>query len=505
MKTKNRLFELIKSMSKNEKGYFKKYSQLHSSAANHKYNSLFTLIDDQVIYDEKELKKKLKDQKLVLNLPEAKYYLQKQLLRSLQIFHQGSTVDIQLIDYLNQINILFSKALHAHCLSLIQKARTLAEKFEKHSYALAFLKIERDIFKVMPPPFDHVNSLGHNFSKEKSIIKKLSYRNKFQTVSEKIYGQYRYSGPAKSKQELELAKSRIQKVEKLNESNKTSFDLQLTIYSGYHAYYNFIGNLKESSKQSVKALTLFNKHQYRLEDKYTLRNYFLLLNQSIVASARLGHLDDVEQTLSNFRSTYENLRAKHLTQDIKLRYFEIYYVHKLDLFIRKKSFSKGISFIALENLESSYSKYRNLLDGSYSIVLLNNIACIYMGDGSYQKALYWFNRITIENLQNYRQDIYCIVKIYELVLHYELGNFDLLQSRMRSAYRFFQKKNKLLKFEKNILSFMRQLPNELMNRKEQVSAFSKLRRQLQPLTKEPIEKEFFSDFDFIEWLDKKIG
>ena len=56
----NELFQLIKSLSKSEKGYFKKFALLNSATIKANYERLFDAIDKQQTYDEVKLKQKVK-------------------------------------------------------------------------------------------------------------------------------------------------------------------------------------------------------------------------------------------------------------------------------------------------------------------------------------------------------------------------------------------------------------------------------------------------------------
>ena len=60
------LFKLIKSLSKQEKVYFKQYASRKKEHNN--YIVLFDFIDSMNIYDERELKTKLKSESFIKNL-----------------------------------------------------------------------------------------------------------------------------------------------------------------------------------------------------------------------------------------------------------------------------------------------------------------------------------------------------------------------------------------------------------------------------------------------------
>ena len=92
MKTKDNLHRLIKSLSQTEKRHFRIFSSLNSRDKN--YIRLFNEIDSQNIYNETDIKKKFTGQKFIKQLTFTKYYLQKQILKSLLIYNIESSIDL---------------------------------------------------------------------------------------------------------------------------------------------------------------------------------------------------------------------------------------------------------------------------------------------------------------------------------------------------------------------------------------------------------------------------
>ena len=73
--TKNdQLHELVTSLSKNEKGYFKKYCKMYSSQQDQKYLKLFEAVDGVEDYSDKLIKQKLKGEIEERKLPVLKNY-----------------------------------------------------------------------------------------------------------------------------------------------------------------------------------------------------------------------------------------------------------------------------------------------------------------------------------------------------------------------------------------------------------------------------------------------
>ncbi len=81
------LFQLIKSMSRSEKGYFKKYASKHTIGEKNSYVKLFDAIDAQAAYDEDALKQKFRNDRFVSSLYSTKNYLFNLALKSLSAYH----------------------------------------------------------------------------------------------------------------------------------------------------------------------------------------------------------------------------------------------------------------------------------------------------------------------------------------------------------------------------------------------------------------------------------
>ncbi len=71
----------------------------------------------------------------------------------------------------------------------------------------------------------------------------------------------------------------------------------------------------------------------------------------------------------------------------------------------------------------------------------------------------WINEIINDKELNIREDIQCFARILNLLVHYELENYDLIEYIMKSTRRYLSNKNKLNKFELIILSYIRKLIN----------------------------------------------
>src|SRR5688572_33072384 len=107
MKRPQDLFDLIKSLTPAEKGYFKKFV---AKGDGKKYLKLFDAINAQKEYDEEKLKKKFK--KELSNLSAAKHYLFEMVLDATRAFQLNNSYSSQILRLTDQADLLYKRGLH---------------------------------------------------------------------------------------------------------------------------------------------------------------------------------------------------------------------------------------------------------------------------------------------------------------------------------------------------------------------------------------------------------
>ena len=136
------LFELIKSLSQTEKGYFKKFVLYQSDEEDANYVKLFDAIDDQEKYNEAALKIKFKSEKFINHLPRTKNYLYYLILKSLRNYNTEISINARLMDMLRNIEILYDKNLIKQCKKLVIRGKELAIEYENYERLIEFSKWE---------------------------------------------------------------------------------------------------------------------------------------------------------------------------------------------------------------------------------------------------------------------------------------------------------------------------------------------------------------------------
>ena len=129
---------------------------------------------------------------------------------------------------------------------------------------------------------------------------------------------------------------------------------------------------------------------------------------------------------------------------------------------------------------------------------------MYFSTEDYHTALKWLNIILNDPEREFRKDVYCFARILNLVIHYELGNHEFLESAVKSTSHFLDKRDRLFVLEKSMLDFFRKkLPNA-DTAAQCTEAFKEFKKVAIEIIKNDFEKKALEYFDLISWLESKI-
>ncbi len=132
------LYLLIHSLSKEEKGYFRKFATRHSTSGSINL-SLFNAISKQKEFEEAELKKNFK------NYARTKVYLKEMIMDALLIYYRNNHPHIQLLNQIQKIHLLLIKGLYNEALRLLKKALNSSQAMELFSISIYLERVQRDL------------------------------------------------------------------------------------------------------------------------------------------------------------------------------------------------------------------------------------------------------------------------------------------------------------------------------------------------------------------------
>lgn len=105
----------------------------------------------------------------------------------------------------------------------------------------------------------------------------------------------------------------------------------------------------------------------------------------------------------------------------------------------------------------------------------------------------------------YSTDLYRTIRIVNVMINFELGDYDYIQSEIRSIKRKMSKnKDHNLKVESFILKFLDySLDSKLINSKRS-DIWKNMSEEAQLLYSDKYETQILRRFDFVAWVESKI-
>ena len=110
--------------------------------------------------------------------------------------------------------------------------------------------------------------------------------------------------------------------------------------------------------------------------------------------------------------------------------------------------------LLIPDIEKKLKDYALFVDRHRILVFTYKFASLFFGCGDYSKAIDYLLKI-INGPMDLRIDLQCYARLMHLISHYELGNFELMESLSKSAYRFMAKMENLTQTEEEVFRFLR--------------------------------------------------
>ncbi|APG59217.1 hypothetical protein [Christiangramia salexigens] len=488
------LFSLIKSLSASEKRQFSLYVGRIGINTDSKFLNLYKVISRQKKYNEDEILRSTNVSKQQLS--NVKAHLYKQLLISLRLNPAHQDIPVQIREQLDFAYILYHKGLYQQSLKLLDKVKTLALTYEEKNVAYEILELE----KIIESQYitRSIKNRASTLIKQTEELNKLNViSGKLSNLSLELYSIFLKLGYCRTEEEANGIKKYFHnKIPEYN-FNELGFREKLWLYKA-HLWYSFlIQDFLGCYRYSMKWNDLFKeyKHLIPLHPVSFLKgNHYLLeslfyMNHTKLFQTTLKHLED-------------SLRDAQIPHDDNISALSFLYVYsnKLNLRFMQGEFSNADELVS--KIGRKIEKFKGRLDEHHIMVFYYKIACLYFGDGNNKKCIEYLKKIINNKSLEMREDLMCFARILNLVAHYEAGRDYHLESLIKSTYKFLIKMNDLHEVQKEMIRFLRNLPE--ISPLEIKNEFKTLHSKLKKFEDHPYEKRAFLYLDILSWLESKI-
>jgi hypothetical protein len=495
MKPSTELFKLIKSLSKSEKRFFKLSSTLQAGDKN--YLRLFDYIDSKNEYNEESVKNYFKNERFIKHLPSEKNHLYRLILKSLRSFYSEQSVSSILKQELKNIEILYAKALFKECEKFVLRAKELAKDYEKFYFWFELISWEKKLLEQAYEAGEFERSPDAIVEEEERVLKMLRNLADYQIIYSRINLIFRSGGFSRTDSERsavdEIANHPLIKGKNTALSTRASSmcyyikGLCAATKRNFDESFGFFQRTRDILDKNP-SIRSDSGHRYVMTLCYLLRCY-IENNQFKEAKSLLVDLRAL-QTEKGFNTT-----------DISVRIFTSSTNLELLMLQKNGQFKRCVEMIPL--IEKTQQIFGEKISKEQEIILTYHKAYSHFGIGEFRKALAYLNLVINDNEQRLRKDVYSYARIFNLIIHFELGNDDYMEYLIKSTKRYLQRQDRAFEVEKICIEYLKNLP-KVLSSSDRLLLLERMKESLDELFIHPQHSALLEYFNITAWITGKI-
>jgi hypothetical protein len=185
---------------------------------------------------------------------------------------------------------------------------------------------------------------------------------------------------------------------------------------------------------------------------------------------------------------------------ISAQIFNFSYSIELSNYLQKKQFT--IASTIIMEIENGLKRYKDILTPSYKSTFLYMLAYYYFTTGNFDIAMKKINALLNDYTEDERPDLYNFAKLLNLLIHFELKNYSYIHYKRASVQYYFKKQSSSYETENLILKFFSKEKNYTLDLEK---SLRNLKSALENTKSHSLEKYAFNYFDWIDWINSKLG
>jgi len=482
--------ELIKSLSRTEKRYFKMYTRFQQGDKS--YMKLFDIMDKQVRFDEKLIIQKFISTNKVSNLPAVKKYLFDQIIASVKSYGAYKDMDSIHTDLIETYKVLQYKGLHGQSGRLLKKIKAITlqdDAFIRHFYVL-LMEYLREMFNTDDPSVAKVQQVLEEKKHIFRIIENYTLVGDPFSYQRLYLRKKLYCRTKKERDELTKLMMPVLKTKETDMMSRTALGLRSM---GLCDYYMAIG-------KPVKAFEVSKSYLEIIGNTDGLEKI-----ESAILSEHLQHLwlcvrsriyEGFEEHIIKFKTLLDKVHNHQLL----LLGYERWYNYSFIYYNHTGQFLKATEFTEREKITMTISTDEFSMKAK--IMLWYFTAYNHYAMKDLRAALKMIQKIM--NTTNEEMDEFGFAKLLLLFIHYELNNYDLLDYQVRSFQRLMHKSDRLYRCEKILLDFFKTVSG-VDTKKIRQQQLEALKKVVTTLFKTYYEKGFSFYFDLECWIESQLS
>ncbi len=489
------LFQLIKSLDRHEKRFFKMYASRRKEESQHA--RLFEAIDKQAQYDEKKLIHDLGEPDLEKTIKYAKRDLFKVILTTLEYYHEEDSVKNRLAKKLHQIRILMDKNLHGPASRILSEAKEVAVENELYPHIFEILSLESHLTRKKEELTEWSDLIRKGTDPHFELIDMYKEYLRYEFFELEVTHHLstgEYQAQKKVHERLQKLLDEVMKnapkytqLKTTLEFNRLCFLLNAMLRN-WEVAFDFQKKFIELFEQQSDLIEQGASYLTHLYNFALTCVFFKDVEEANIVWKKANTFVEALPTKLNSRSVLERLLS-----------IEIAMVAALSTSCR---YEESIE----RSLKVANDPHFEYLGTPLKKSLLFTISASSFYSGKYKDALTWVNKLVHapEFNAEIRRDIDLSAVILNLLIHYELGNYELAASLVKSGVRSNSQDTDGNKLYKAFLRFMNDKLLKSAPAIPESADLQKFEDEIRELKESDFKARYIlEDLDLIAWLRSK--
>lgn len=493
MKKNQSIFEIIQSLSANEKRFFKIYASRHTIGEQNNYVKLFDLFDKLEHYNDEKINALAQSAPFVKYFSAEKNYLYNMIIDCLDVYHKESSVDRQISKLVNIGRVLLEKKLDKQSTEILERAHKLSAFHNRYENMLPINHLLKR--KDFSQESITTSLLTEYHNAEKLMVEQLRTKLYYHHIFDQLLLIRRQHGTISDTIFMNEIMEHHPHLNSLIPNEFESFDIEIYYLISRLEFSRISRDRKTGRLLAKRLITLMENNRAKITGEYIDRYIYTLYVFVVLRLYKTKKESD--EALLKLRNLERYIDVK-ISKREHARCFEFYYNAVTDILLESKAYNKV--WEEIPSFEKGFATYQQHMTPTFILALHLNIAFLFFGLGEYRLALKWLNKV--RNVTTpFREDIFYDLRTLNLIIHLELGNDDILPSLMKSAI-YHNKKNVNTLLQRSIIKHIKYLLKS-NNTKQKAEIYKRWKIELEDLKNNPNENRIFNDVDLVAWVNKK--
>ncbi len=447
---KDKLFALVKSLTKAEKAHFSKYARLSSVKEKPDYLRLFEYLDKQELYDEEALKIHFEGEKLLLHFSRKKNQLITKITESLGVLYETRTPETDLRRQMNQLPVLYEKAIHEKTLLKelevrIRAIKKMAKKHEQFHILMELFNWEKRVLVNQDKKTREEETQTLIAEQERlrhTLNVELNLRNLHSEAFLLINKDINLEIPANRERFEKLMEYPLT----INETEDLSSRAKKHFYFLKSSYHRIHQELELAYEYARLLIDIFEEEEKRQGFVDTVR-YKNQLCYYMLTCSHAGKYENFPHIIAKIRGMYdakeEDVLLLNTMSFLGLRYY-----------LNTLQFEEAAELA--DDVDMHWEALVKVTPKRRQLAYCYNMSVAYWLSGNLEKAVTWLSRIL--NFEDVKtgQRIVLFARLIQLPIYYDFGD-ENLDNRLESTRRVLAKRKQLGDFESMVIRFFRKL------------------------------------------------